>query len=209
MKCSTHKSRRLWEPVRDRHDDEEKLDANAIVKAQSDRAAARMEALIRSLEASNQVIVEEELVIPEFNPLDEVKISLVVEGGELQYILKAFADQTKMNLLIHPNLIGNSYRVSVDFRDVPASEVFRQLTRIADIYGSVEGNTLIVNPLEERHYNLSFMESQIENSFATGGDVLGGGGSGGGGSGTGGSGGGNQIKGDFTMSGTSKHNSNP
>lgn len=183
----------------------EQVDANKIIKQQSDEAVTRMQQLVDSLEKTTAPVAEE-AVPPAFNPLEELKISLVVENGELQYILKALADQTKMNLLIHPNLIGNSYRVSVDFRDVPAMTVFEQLTRIADVAGSIEGNTLIVNPLEERHYQLGFMESNVTNSFSSGGDVLGGSSSGGSASGSTGS---NKIKGEFSVSGNNMPSSNP
>jgi len=204
------------EPTRQRFSDEstdyKPVDANAIMKEKSEAARTRMDELVASLEQTAIDIPDTALVAPAYNPLDEIKINLVVEGGELQYILKAFADQTKMNLLIHPNLIGNSYKVSVDFRDVSAADVFEQITRITDIYGSIEGNTLIVNPMQEEIFHLNFMETEVQNSFASGGDVLGGKGSGGGGSG-GGSGGSsgsnNQIKGDFSMSGTTMPNSNP
>lgn len=203
------------EPTRDRFDPKDPtqlkpVDANAILKQESDDASTRMDSLVKSLEKSGPQLPEAIPVAPVYNPLDEVNINLVVDGGELQYILKAFADQTKMNLLIHPNLIGNSYKVSVDFRNVKASEVFRQLTRIADVDGYVDGNTLVVNPVQEKIFNLGFMESDVKNSFASGGDVLGGKGSSGSSSGSGGSGSSNnQIKGNFQVSGTNMPNSNP
>jgi len=203
------------EPTRDRFDPQKgpefkQVDANEVMRKQTQQARERMDALVKSLESKAEPVAVAEPVAPEYNPLEEVKINLVVESGELQYILKAFADQTKMNLLIHPNLLGSSYQVSVDFRDVSAAEVFTQLTRIADIHGYVDGNTLIVNPVQEEIFNLSFMESDVKNSFASGGDVLGGkGDSGSGGSGGSGSGSNNQIKGEFSMSGTNMPSSNP
>jgi len=176
------------------------MDANAIAAKQSQTAMKRMKALIASLE-KKAAPKPEDAVAPTYNPLEELKVSLVVENAELQYILKALADQTHMNLLIHPNLIGNSYKVSVDFRDVPAMTVFRELMRIADVSGKIEGNTLIVNPMEERHYQLGFMETAMSNNFSSGGDVLGGSNSG--------SGGDNKIKGEFSLSGSNMPTSNP
>lgn len=146
--------------------------------------------------------------IPVYNPLEEIKVDLVVEDGELQYVLKALAAQAGLNLIVHPNLMGSPYRISLEFHDVKASTVLEQVSRIADVAVEVEGNTLIVNPMEENVFNLGFMETSTQNSFSTGGDVLGGSRSGGGGSG--GSGGGDgQIKGAFTYSGSNMPNSNP
>lgn len=197
--------------TRDRFDEDQKykqVDANEVVKKQSDEALKRMEELVASLERKSAPLPEQ-VVPPVFNPLEELKVSLVVENGELQYILKALADQTKMNLLIHPNLLGNSYKVSVDFRDVSALTVFEQLTRIADVDGKIEGNTLIINPMKEKIFQLGFMETSVSNTFSSGGDVLGGGGGGGGGSSSSSTSGGNEIKGEFSVSGSNMPSSNP
>lgn len=194
--------------TRDRIDEDLKykqVNANEVVKKQSDEALKRMGELVASLEKKSAPLPEQ-VVPPVFNPLEELKVSLVVENGELQYILKALADQTKMNLLIHPNLLGNSYKVSVDFRDVSALTVFDQLTRISDVHGTIEGNTLIINPMEEHIFQLGFMETNVSNSFSSGGDVLGGGG---GSSAGASSGGGNEIKGEFSVSGSNMPSSNP
>lgn len=198
------------QPVRDRFDEKVKynqVSANEIVKKQSESATSRMENLIKSLEKT-RAIIPEQVVAPVFDPLEELKVSLIVENGELQYIFKALADQAKMNLIIHPNLLGNSYKISVAFRDVSARTVFNQLTRMSDVYGRIEDNTMIINPMHEKLFQLGFMESNVSNSFSSGGNVLGGGSRGGGSSG-GGSSGGNRIKGEFSVSGNNMPSSNP
>jgi len=200
------------QPVRDRYDAEEREyirpDAEQIAADQSNMARERQERLRELLEQQGPAPAIAPAVPPQYNPLDETFVDLVVENGELQFILRALASQAGLNLVIHPNLIGTPYRISLEFRDVTASQVLRQVARIADIDAQVDGNTLIVNPMQERVFQLGFMESSTSNSFSAGGDVLGGGnrGSSGGGSG---SSSGRQIQGEFTYSGNNMPNSNP
>jgi len=202
------------QPTRDRFDLDEfrntRPDAEAMAAEQSLSAQQRQARLRELLEAQAAMAPVIPAEPPEYNPLDEVRVDLVVENAELQFILRALASQAGLNLVIHPNLIGTPYRISLEFRDVTASQVLRQVARIADVDFSLDDNTLIVNPMQERVFQLGFMESNTSNSFSAGGDVLGGGSrsSSGGGSGGSGSGSGRQIQGEFTYSGSSMPNSN-
>ncbi|RXF00626.1 pilus (MSHA type) biogenesis protein MshL [Pseudoalteromonas sp. PS5] len=187
----------------------EQPEAHELIAEQSRSAWERMQKLRASLETqaldeATQSIVE----VPEFNPLDEVKVTLSVENAALHQVLKVFAGQTGLNLLVHPNLLNADYLISMEFKDVSASMVFDQIMRIADVSGAIENNTIIVNPMEDAVFNLAFMESDVESTFATGGDVLGGSSNGGQNGGSGGSGN-NQIKGEFSISGVAMPNSNP
>lgn len=187
----------------------EQPEAHELIAEQSRSAWERMQKLRASLETqalddATQTVVE----VPEFNPLDEVKVTLSVENAALHQVLKVFASQTGLNLLVHPNLLNADYSISMEFKDVSASMVFDQIMRIADVSGAIENNTIIVNPMEDAVFNLAFMESDVESTFATGGDVLGGSSTGGQNGGSGGSGN-NQIKGEFSISGVAMPNSNP
>lgn len=187
-------------------------DAERIVKEDSDAARVRQEQLRQKLEMKGAPAPALKPALPQFNPLDEVRVNLVVEDAELQHILKALADEAGMNLLLHPNLVGAPYRLSVDFRGVPASKVFEQICKLADVHGYLDGNTLVANPMIERVFQVGFMESDINNTFSAGGDVLGGGRGGANGQGNGGGGGGsqgNQMQGNFSLSGKHVPNSNP
>jgi len=199
------------QPVRDRYDADEgeyiRPDAEQMAADQSNMARERQERLRELLEQQGPAPAMAPAVPPQYNPLDEIMVDLVVENGELQYILRALASQAGLNLVVHPNLIGTSYRISLEFRNVTASQVLRQVARIADIDAQVDGNTLMVNPMQERVFQLGFMESSTTNSFSAGGDVLGGSNRGGGTGG--GSSSSRQIQGEFTYSGNNMPNSNP
>lgn len=201
--------------TRSRHDERWRInrpDAEQIAAEISEEARERQVRLRELLEQEAPVPSPAVVAPPQFDPLDEILVDLVAEDGELQYVLRALAEQAGLNLIVHPNLIGESYRINVRFQRARASDVFAHLTRIADVYGRIEGDTLIVDPLEEKIFELGFMESSTENNFSAGGDVLGGRGSRGSGSGGmtgGGTGAGSrQIQGQFTYSGTNMPNSN-
>ncbi len=201
------------QPVRDRYTLEEEFygrpDAEQMAAQQSERARERQARLREMLEMQAAQAAPSMVEAPAYNPLDEIMVDLVVENAELQFILRALAGQSGLNLVIHPNLIGTPYRISLEFRRVSASNVLRQVARIADIDISLEDNTLIANPMQERVFQLGFMESNTTNSFSSGGDVLGGGSRAGSGGASGaGSGSGRQIQGEFTYSGSSMPNSN-
>lgn len=201
------------QPVRDRYSIERSFDE----RPSGEEMAAEQSAVARERQARLRELLETQaappapmmVAPPTYNPLDEIRVDLVVENAELQFILRALASQAGLNLVIHPNLIGTPYRISLEFRDVSASTVLRQVSRIADIDVVLEDNTLVANPMQERVFQLGFMESQTNNSFSAGGDVLGGGNRSGGSGGAGASAGsGRQIQGEFTYSGSSMPNSN-
>ena len=197
------------QPIRERHDpdtlDYDRPNAEQIAADNSNLARERQERLRDLLEHEGEPRSMPPVPAPAYNPLDEVDVDLVVENAELQYILRALASQAGLNLVIHPNLIGTPYRISLEFQNVRAAEVLRQVARIADVHAEVEGNTLVVNPMQERTFQLGFMESNTQNNFSAGGDVLGGRGQGGGSN----SSSNRQIQGEFTYSGNNMPNSNP
>jgi MSHA type pilus biogenesis protein MshL len=175
----------------------------AIAAEFSEDSRSRQARLAELFEQKTPIVEPPPIEAPKYNPLDEITVDLIADNGELQYVLKALAEQAGLSLIIHPNLIGSSYRVTADFRGVKATTVLEQLARITDIHAEIDGNTLVINPLEERVFQLSYMETDTQSQFSSGGDVLGG--SNGGSSGGGGTG---QIQGRFTYSGTSMPNSN-
>jgi len=161
-------------------------------------------------------------VLPKYNPLDDIMVSLQMHDANVQDVLRALAKQTKMNLLISPNVVNSPTRLSVSFHHVPASTVFKDILSMADLNGRINGNVLRVQKYEQAMYQLDFLESNTSANFSAGGDVLGaasisGSGSGGSGSSSGGSGGSggsgsgssNGLTGTFSVTGTSSKTTNP
>jgi len=147
-------------------------------------------------------------VIPTYNPLDNVTVTIDIDNGDVQYVLQALARQAGMNLLLHPNLSSSKRKISLHFFDVEASRVFEEILRITDLHGEVKGNLLVVNPFEERLLSVNFIETSLVGDFSSGGDVLGSGQSAGSGSSGGSSSGGSSLTGNFRITGSSAANSN-
>jgi len=118
-------------------------------------------------------VARAEPVQPAYDPLDEIRVTLDVEDASVHHVLRAFAEQVDMDLVIHPNLVEVPNRISVHFKEAKASRVFREVLRIADVAGSIEDDMLIANPMETRVLNLDFMESTTTMTLSAGGDVLG------------------------------------
>jgi len=139
-------------------------------------------------------------VQPAFDPLEGIRVTLDVEDANVHHVLRALAAQIDMNLVIHPNLIRVPHRISVHFNNAEASKVFHEVLRIADVSGNIEGDMLIVNPMEEKVMHLDFMESATTMSLSAGGDVLGANQDGSGSSG---------LTGNFQLNSSSAQNTNP
>jgi len=210
------------QPVRDRQKDD-MPEAHELLVKQSAEATRIQEALREQLERVSPPESLQAPVMPAYNPLDDVEVTVDVDNGDVQFILKALAKQANMNLLVHPTLAETPRKISVHFFNVAASTVFKQVLLVADIHGEIKDNLMIVSPMEERVFHMDIMETDISNQFSAGGDVLGNQSSGSGGSGSGGSGSGggssggnsgqssgfNSIRGEYRVDGSSAPNSNP
>lgn len=166
------------------------------------------ERLRQEIERKNAEVPPIEPVLPQYNPLDDMRVSLTLDNADINHVLQALVRDVNMNLLIHPDVAASQKRVSLRFDNVPASAVLKELLRIADVYGTVEGNVLRVEPYEERIFRLDFLETNPRASFEAGGNVLGSNILGGIGA-AGGSGGTSGLTGQFTVSGQSAESSNP
>ena len=116
---------------------------------------------------------EQKPVEPKFNPLDSVKVTIQLDNADVRNVFKAIADQAKLNLILPDSLSKRPRKVSMSLRDVPASNVFENVLKNVDLSGSIEGNILIVRDLEERTYDLDFLQTFTSANFDAGGDIFG------------------------------------
>ncbi len=162
--CTTTPSRDLKVPALDQ--------ATNQITERSKVFLALQEALRENLEETSKAPALEP-VVPEYDPLADVKVTLNVDNGDIQFVLQALTDQAGVNLLIHPTLVQSPHNISVHFTDVSASTVLKQVMRLADLAGKVKDNVLVVKPLEERIFHMDFLEMEQTTRFSAGGDVLG------------------------------------
>ncbi len=139
-------------------------------------------------------------------------VNLDFEQSSIRHVLKALAMDVGLNLAMPSFLPRSTEQVTLLFNRTPFAQVLKEVLKIADIHGKIEGNMLTISPLEQRFFHLDFMETVNQNSFSAGGDILGNaiGSSGNTGASTSSSSSSsNNISGEFRFDGTSMPQSNP
>jgi len=129
-------------------------------------------------------------VLPSYNPLKKVPISLNVINEPLDKILYIIARNAGLNLIIEPDLTLKN-NVTISFENTPSSVVIQKLLSAYDLAWSVKDNCLYVKRYEERIFNLDFLNVDTQVSIKSGGDIFGS---------SGAESGGNNFTGDFSLS---------
>ena len=156
---------------------------------------ARMDALRdkeRELERRGPAPLPEiEPVLPEFDPLDESRVTLQAVSQPLSTILYGIARDAGLNLVVEPS-INLENTVTVSFEDARAKVVVDKLLAAYDYAWEVDENVLYVKRYEEKIFHLDFLNTVSKVTIESGGDIFGTA------SATGGGGGGNQ-RGNFEI----------
>ena len=147
-------------------------DASEILIRESEKIGAQQSHLRQRLERLTP-LPSVLPIMPQYDRLTDIPVTLELDNENIRYVLHALAKQTNMNLMIHPKVITNAPNISISFREVPASTVFREILRLADLYGRIEGNMLRVDPEQEMVIALDFLETNVTSGYSVGGDVLG------------------------------------
>ncbi len=169
------------------------------IEMQSQRFAQQQESLQQSLPRKSPKQTPLQPVLPAYDPLDDIEVSFAIDNENVQHVLNALARETGMNLSLHPDLATEERIIGLHFDRVPASAVLREILRIADLYGEIDGNILRITPYQEKIFHLDFIESNTTASYEVGGDVLG----------TGGGTASDSLTGNFRLSGGGGASSNP
>lgn len=173
-------------------------DTQAVLAEGNTQLTERWTQLQEELGRSASPAPRLEPILPEYDPLDDIRVSIEADNEDLRHILRVIAREAGINLLIHPQILERPRRISIAFDNVPVSVVFREVLRLADVHGRIDGNVLRVDPFMSRVYDLDFLETHATAGFSAGGDVLGAGGTGGGG-----------LQGNFRISGQNLGAANP
>lgn len=181
-------------------------DAADAVVAESDMLAKTHDKLMAQLE-KQPAAQPLPPVQPKYDPLEDKVVTIRMYDASVSTLLWAMSDQLGMNLILDPSVQSIEQKATLNLTNVTAREVFNHILQAFDLYGKVRGKTLYVNTMEEKVYNLDFLNTRMNVDISDGGNVFGsnnGGSSGGSGGGQGSSssgGGGNSLRSDFTMAG--------
>ena len=171
---------------------------SAMLSATQDKLMAQIE---RVREARPLPAVQ-----PVYDPLENEVVSLHMFDANVGNLLWAMSDQLKMNLVMDPKVQAIEQRATLNLTNVTASEVFEHILNAFDLHGEVKGKTLYVSLMNEKVFDLDFLNTRMNVDISSGGNVFGqsqGGGGGGSSSGgaSGGGGGSNALRSDFSLSG--------
>lgn len=148
-------------------------------------------------------------LVPVFNPLDTVNITLQADNTDARYIFQAIADQAGLNLIMPSSLSEEPRTVSLSLKSVPASQAFEQILKNLDLSGSVRDGMLVVQDYQEQVFDLDFLLTMTTADFNAGGDVFGTTSAGGGENGSEGSSGSSGMRSSFSISGRNTNDINP
>ncbi len=111
-------------------------------------------------------------IVPTFNPLVEVPISITAKDQPLHEVLFVVARNAGLNLVIEPG-ISLENTVTISFEAAKSSTVVETLLRAYDLGWTVKDNVLYVQRFTEKTFNLGFLNSVTKANLDTGGDIFG------------------------------------
>ncbi|GAB0147453.1 pilus (MSHA type) biogenesis protein MshL [Marichromatium sp. AB32] len=112
-------------------------------------------------------------IAPRYNPLDAIRVTLVVEDTDARSILQAVARQAELSLAL-PDSLGSQPRyLTLELRDMPASKVLQVVLDKIDMSARVNDRLIEVYEHESRVFHLGFLQTVSTASFNAGGDVFG------------------------------------
>ncbi len=114
-------------------------------------------------------------VMPVYDPLEDQLISLSMANEKLETVLYLIADTAGMNLIIDSSVAQGAHKVTLNFQNVSAKMVLKEVTEQFDLDYEVNRNVIRVRSWVEKIFPLNFLDTNVSMAFDVGGDVLGGG----------------------------------
>ena len=112
-------------------------------------------------------------VLPAYDPLEDHIISFSVVNEDFQMVLYSLSKAVGMNLILDPTIKKEDQHLTLNFDNVSAARVLREILESYDLYYEVDVRLIRIKPFQERIFHLNFLNSEINSSFDVGGDVLG------------------------------------
>ncbi len=171
---------------------ESNLDYDALYKSirHENEQFLKVRAQEEQLEQEKGSLVEAlEPVLPEFNPLEETRISISVQEETIHNVLYLIARNAGLNLVIEPG-ISLDNRITISFEDASSALVMEKLLEAYDLAWDVKDNILYVQRWNERTFELDFVNVTSEVATSSGGDIFGN---------LGNEGSGGDLSGEFTL----------
>lgn len=133
---------------------------------------ARMRANEKQLESITPDVEDFEPILPVYNPLDEVPVSITVQNESLANIIYIISRNAGMNLVIDPD-VDLDRLVTVSFENTSSALVVKRLLYAYDLAWEVRDNVLYIQKYVERNFDLGFINLKNSVNISSGGDILG------------------------------------
>ncbi|RZB35403.1 MAG: hypothetical protein SRB2_03201 [Desulfobacteraceae bacterium Eth-SRB2] len=143
------------------------------IKTESNRLAGIQKELLDSMEKNPVRKVEVEPIMPVYNPLEDHRVSFSMVDEDLEPILYSLSQAVGMSLIIDPSISKDSRSLTLNFENVSAAKVLKEILNTFDLFYEIDKNVIRVRPFQERIFTMNFLDSTITTNFDVGGDVLG------------------------------------
>jgi MSHA type pilus biogenesis protein MshL len=143
------------------------------IVAESSELGERHKEMVKNLEKTAPREIDAEPVMPLYDPLEDHIVSFSMIEEDLKLVLYSLAQSTGLNLIMDPSLSEEKRLITLNFHEVSAATVLREILKTFDLYYEVDQNVIRIRPFEERFFVLSFLDTNVDMAFDVGGDVLG------------------------------------
>ena len=143
------------------------------IKAESEDLARKQKELVEAVEKVPPEELEVKPVMPTYDPLEDRIVSFSLVDEDYKMVLYSLARSVGMNLIIDPQIKTEERRITINFQNVSAAAVLREVLDTFNLYYEIKDNVISVKPFEERIFRLNFLEIFMDTDFVVGGDVLG------------------------------------
>ena len=143
------------------------------IKSESDHLETSQRKFVSSLERITPRAVIEEPVMPVYDPLEDHMVSFSMINEDLKAILYSLSQSVGMNFIIVLAVNLEKKLLTLNFPNVSAANVLKEVLNTYDLYYEIEGNVIRILPFKEHIYSLDFLDTKNTTNFNVGGDVLG------------------------------------
>jgi MSHA type pilus biogenesis protein MshL len=143
------------------------------IKSESEMLEASQRKFIPSLERVTPREVNGKPVMPVYDPLEDHTVSFSMINEDLKMILYSLSQSVGMNLIIDPAVNLEKRLLTLNFQNVSAATVLKEVLNTYDLYYEIKGNVIRILPFKEHIFSLDFLDTKINANFNVGGDVLG------------------------------------
>ncbi|MGD2029789.1 MAG: pilus (MSHA type) biogenesis protein MshL [Desulfobacterales bacterium] len=143
------------------------------IKSESEQLDAAQKEFIPSLERVSPRVIHEKPVLPLYDPLEDHTVSFSMINEDFKVILYSLSQSVGMNLIIDPAITLEEKQLTLNFQNVSASTVLREILNTYDLYYEIQENIIRIRPFKEQMFSLDFLDTKINTNFNVGGDVLG------------------------------------